>query len=207
MHADANNTAVAELHELRHRFRNSLQTINSLVGLHARGITDPAALGAFADLRVRLTILSTIFMDLDGAVGGSVDLAAFLPQIAHKAANLQPGNAACPLDLDVKSAPMETTRAAILAQILAEMLMDGYRHCEPGTQDRPIEVRLVDGPAARLALTVGQRGCGDAGPATAARKLSQAIIGSMAMTLGATFEPAAPGGVARLEFAAAVDAG
>lgn len=194
-----NDAATSRLHELRHRFRNSLQIVNSLVGLHARGISDPIAKGAFADLRARLSILSTIFMDLDEEDGESVDLESFVPRIAHKAANLQPGDVACPLELTVASGRMETSRAASLAQILSEMLMDAFRRCGQSGEGSPVEVRLADEGKGQLVLTVGTSGAVQ--PDTAAQKLSHAIIGSMAQTLDANFRaPEGAGGKARLEF-------
>lgn len=186
--ADGSADLQARLREIRHRFRNSLQFLNSLVGLHARGIPDPQARAAFADLRVRLVALSWIYDTLDDDYPDGAKLAEFLPRVGQHIAGLGDREGRFRLSFDVAPVTVDHRSAAVISQILAELLTGLYRQAFSAAKGGTARVRLRRA-ADRLELQVSipHPNDGSTEPAVA-DKLGMAIVRGLALSLGGSFE-------------------
>jgi chemotaxis family two-component system sensor kinase Cph1 len=185
------------LREMRHRFRNALQFLNSLVGLHARRTSDPQARHAFSDLRARLVTLSWIYDDL-GDEGAAVQLSEFLPRLAHHVAGLHDSGARHELAFDLTQARVSTDRAVTIGQILTELLVAIYGNAGLGPRRR-IEVKLAGAGGRRLRLDVAGTGAGEPRDAGSADPLGMVVVQSLARNLDGQLDAEGLGRVA-LEF-------
>jgi two-component sensor histidine kinase len=175
------------LREVRHRFRNSLQFLNSLVGLHARGIVDPQARAAFADLRVRLVALSWIYDTIDEEYGRTVDLGHFLPRVGQQMASLNDREGRFRLSFDVAEATIDARSAALVAQILGELLGGLYRGAFTSATSGSASIALRKGGAdglLELEVVIDNQG---SAPTASTEQLGTAIVRSLGMSLNGTF--------------------
>jgi two-component sensor histidine kinase len=177
-----------QVQHLRHRFRNQIQTMTSLVGLFGRRMPPGACRSAFEDMRARFEAAAFDPSGDSGPIGEApvqADLAQFGKQIL---ALLDPGFTH---RVSIKGRPVLASprRASALAQILTELLIDLLRNgfgAEPGTAQITIDVAADGGVRLRLAQTAGA-------PLAPAEQsdLGLQIARSLARTLGGTLERAA----------------
>ncbi|MFN3621070.1 sensor histidine kinase [Sphingorhabdus sp.] len=113
--------------EMDHRVKNSLQTVNSIIGLQVSKSAEPAVKIALDAVKVRLTAIIAFHEELHQAGDGeSIELATFLARLA----NLQ--STICPAGVTVKSrvaqSRVSADTASLLGMIINEFVANALKH-------------------------------------------------------------------------------
>jgi two-component sensor histidine kinase len=189
-----------QMQELRHRLRNHLQNMTSLISLQVRRAQHPETIAALEDLRARFSTLTSIYIDLDEASDAPIALDAFIPDLVRRVGDLYDPTGRHAISTVIAPCALSGQRAAILGQIVVELVMNVYRHAFDARAGGTIDVALaqVDG---RAELRIADDGPGLVEPDGSRPHLGFSIISNLANALGGTFEHENRGGlVARLRF-------
>jgi PAS domain S-box-containing protein len=176
-----------QLRELRHRFKNHIQAMTSLVSLQARRARSPDAAEALEDLRARFEALATLYRDIDQEGQGEVPLRGFLTALAAKIGQLYDPSDRHHIACDVADVGLTHNQAAVVGQVLTELLINIYRHAFAGREGGSAMIRLV-AEQGWLELTVADDGPGTTKSDAGRGHLGLSIIASLARSLDGTFE-------------------
>ena len=189
-----------QLDELRHRLRNHLQNMISLISLQITRAQHPETIEALEDLRVRFATLTSIYIDLDNASNRPIALDHFIPDLVRRIGELYDPKSQHMASCRMAEVFLPHTRASILGQIVVELVMNIYRHAFADRPHGRIEVELVlDGDHALLSIADDGPGLSDPDPSRV--HLGFRIVSNLAAALGGTFEPASREGFdARIRF-------
>jgi PAS domain S-box-containing protein len=182
----SNNEAL-QLRELRHRFKNHVQAMASLVSLQARRVRAPEAAQALDDLRARFEVLASLYRDMDNDRQGDVALDCFLPSLVERIGQLYDAAGRHRLVCTIADVSIPYNVAATVGQILTELIINVYRHAFAGQDAGSATIRLTahDG---ELELTVVDNGPGVARTDAHRGHLGLSIISNLARSLDGTFE-------------------
>lgn len=135
--------AQAELQrEGDHRVKNTLQLISSLVLLHGRRTTDPAAKQALKAVQQRVTAVSVAHRHVVRTDGvEEVELASVVRELAGDLAAAA-GREGIEISLDLEPLTAPARQAAPLALILNEALGNALAHAFPDGRPGRIALRL-----------------------------------------------------------------
>lgn len=139
---------------LRHRFRNQIQTMTSLVGLFGRRLPHGDCRTAFEDMRARFEAVAfDPFGDADptDVAARPVDLGALARQLLSLLDPLFIHR----VTIGGGDASASPRRAAALAQILAELLIDLVRNGFDGSPG-VAEIAISGAPDGSVRITVSQ---------------------------------------------------
>jgi two-component sensor histidine kinase len=175
--------------EVHHRVKNNLQVVASLLNIHARGASAPAASDAYATIQRRVDALALVhrshYAELE--VNHGIALKPLIGELAANVRGSMPANAKPPVittHLSLLHAHQDT--AVSIAFILVEMIETAMIRV-PGSA---IEIRLdtVDDPGrARLVIeSVALRR--DAAPVDSRFELFERVIEGLARQLRAPLE-------------------
>ena len=179
----------------RSQFRARLQTLNSIISLHARHVAEPQSRRIFDDLRRRLEMQAQIYAVADAASHDAVPLpwffAGIMPLLERSLGLSDSGG----LTLDIKDVSLPRGTCVLLAQLAVEVLT-----LIPHQAETRGEVCLSLSPLAGgwAVLTLSAEGWpglpGDAEPADMLRRV---IIASLAEGLSGRLEfgPLPAGGI------------
>ena len=187
-----------EQDELRHRLRNHLQSMTSLINLQIRRARHPEAVRALEDLRARFGAIASIYVDVDDASERPIEIGALLTKFVRGTVELYDPMGRQTVSIDIVPVSVSGQRAVVLGQIMVELLINAYRH---GTADRAggrisITLTTQDGEAM---LAVADDGPGLIEPAHGPSAFR--TIASLARALGGTFtHENRDGFVARVQF-------
>jgi PAS domain S-box-containing protein len=175
----------ARIAALRHKFRNQLQSMTSLVGLLGQRLPPGDGREAFLDLRARFE--ATAISQSDSFTLDDGQRSRALSQLAHRLVQLY--DARGRHEVTIATGPVKGTArwTESLAQILTELIIDlfrnGFGDGLPATGR--IEVAATDEGGVRL--SVSHPGpVGESGPA-GSTELGLAIVQSLVRGLGGTF--------------------
>ncbi|MGA0533383.1 PAS domain-containing protein [Hansschlegelia sp. KR7-227] len=175
----------ARIGALRHKFRNQLQSMTSLVGLLGQRLPPGDGREAFVDLRARFE--ATALAQSDSFALDDGERSRALSQLAHRLAQLY--DTAGRHKVTIAAGPVKATarRAESLAQILTELIIDLFRN---GFGDGPpatgrIEVAANDDGGVRLRV-FHPGPVAESGPA-GSTELGLAIAQSLVRGLGGQF--------------------
>jgi len=140
--------------EVHHRVKNNLQVVASLLNIHSRGASDPAAAAAYASIQRRVDALAVVhrnhYAELEDSHG-----VALRPLIAELAANLRatapPRAAAMPIRLDIEPAHATQDIAVSIAFLVTEIVEFGML-C--GASAVSIAIERTGATSARLSIEV-----------------------------------------------------
>lgn len=184
---------IATAAALRHQFRNQVQTMTSLIALSGQRVPPGEGRDAFEDLRARveaITIGQTEEFSVPGPIVGDRALSRLVDRIAQ---TLDPRGATL---LAVEIAPFTCSahRAATLAQIVAELMIDLFRNAmrSDGARGRVSVTHRADGG---LRLEVASDGQTQPEPCIGSSDLGLAIVQSLARSLGGAFDRKIEGGL------------
>lgn len=177
-----------QLDELRHRLRNHLQNMTSLISLQIRRAQHPETVHALEDLRVRFATLTSIYIDLDNATDRPIALNHFIPDLVRRIGELYDPKSEHKAACTVAPVPLPHGRAAILGQIVVELVMNSYRHAFAHRRSGTIRVELTVSDDAHAALTISDDGPGLGEPDPSRVHLGFRIVTNLAAALGGTFE-------------------
>jgi two-component sensor histidine kinase len=189
-----------QLDELRHRLRNHLQNMTSLISLQIRRAQHPETVEALEDLRVRFATLTSVYVDLDNASDQPIALDHFIPDLVRRVGELYDPRSRHAVSMRVAQAVLPQKDAAILGQIVVELVMNVYRHALTDRRSGTIGVELVlDGGHA--ALIISDDGPGLSEPDPGRVHFGFRIVTNLAAALGGTFERVSRDGfTARVRF-------
>jgi two-component sensor histidine kinase len=189
-----------QMQELRHRLRNHLQNMTSLISLQVRRARHPETIAALEDLRTRFSTLTSIYIDLDEASDHPIALDQFIPGLVHRVGELYDPGHRHAIKLSASPCTLSGPRAAILGQIVVELVMNVYRHAFAARIGGTVDITLrQDGGQA--SLRIADDGPGFVEPDGGRKHLGFSIISNLAGALGGTFEHESRGGfIARLRF-------
>jgi PAS domain S-box-containing protein len=144
------------LSELQHRVKNNLQLIISFMALKARRVETEEARLVLEETIQRVRSVGAIQERLhdSGAVGSSVDLAQYLPELAEDVLNAEGLGA---VRLQVKAEPVQTsvTQAATLGLMVNELLTNALKYAfdEDGAGDLLLSLRPVGDGRAEIVVS------------------------------------------------------
>jgi PAS domain S-box-containing protein len=128
--------------ELRHRIKNNLAMIESLIVLGQSQVDDPGTKGALEDLRGRIHPLVGLYERLDpGMDSRAIALDMYLSDIAN--AVIAASNGRVGLELDIEAMRVDARDAANLGLMLNELVTNALKHAYPGESRGTIRVRLT----------------------------------------------------------------
>ena len=144
--------------------------------------------------------MTSIYIDLDNASDHPIELNRFIPDLVRRVGELYDPNSRHMARAASRRRSLPHNRAAILGQIVVELVMNIYRHAFADGRDGTIGVALtVDGDGAVLLISDDGPGLGEPDPSRV--HLGFRIVANLAAALGGTFERAGRGGFeARIAF-------
>jgi two-component sensor histidine kinase len=184
------------LMEIFHRVHNSLQTVLSLLAMHARRARDPETKEVLADLGRRVQSLAMVQARLyQGESYRSIDFGAYLRELAEALAGLGRRGRDIALDLELAPITVPIELAGPLGLIANELICNAFEHAFADRQTGTVRVALAADPAApqqRVRMTVADDGIGlAAGTAPdegGASGMGMYLIRGLAGQIGATVE-------------------
>lgn len=151
--AERDHAAVRQAEELRHRLRNHLQSMVSLINLQIRRAKHAETVHTLEDLQARFSVMS-IHADLDGAHGAPMALDQCLARIAQGITALYDPMGRHTLSIELAPLALPGRRALVMGQILAELLILAYRQGGADRVGARLQVKLAaEGEDAILAVT------------------------------------------------------
>jgi two-component system, sensor histidine kinase PdtaS len=198
--ASPESLLAVQLDELRHRLRNHLQNMTSLISLQIRRAQHPETVEALEDLRVRFATLTSVYIDLDNASEHAIELDRFIPDLVRRIGELYDPKMHHKTSFRMAALSLPHKRAAVLGQIVVELVMNIYRHAFTARSDGTIDVALaVDGGEAVLAISDNGPGLREPDPGRV--HLGFRIVSNLSMALGGAFESTSRDGfAARVRF-------
>jgi two-component sensor histidine kinase len=197
---DPESLLAIQLDELRHRLRNHLQNMTSLISLQIRRAQHPETVEALEDLRVRFATLTSVYIDLDNASDREIALDRFIPDLVRRVGELYDPKSRHAASWQMAPVMLPQHRASVLGQIVVELVMNIYRHAFADRPNGNIEVTLERQDDHAL-LTISDDGPGLRAPDPGRVHLGFRIVTNLAAALDGTFERASGDGFsARIRF-------
>ncbi len=183
----------AALHEFRHRVKNQMQAMVSLIALQARRAASPEVRAVLEDMRVRFFALSRITDDLSPTAGAGLD--AHVEGLAREVAALFDPDGHHRLELDLAPLSIDADRAGRIGQILVELMMNAYRHAFAGRTGGTLTVRLTQPDPATAELTVADDGPGWTEPDPNRSHLGLSLVATLARGVSGEMSRRTEGGL------------
>ncbi len=152
--AERIRTLEAELRELQHRAKNSLQLVLSLLRLQAGGIRDPDARAAFEQTLVRIEALAILYRQLhESGAGTHIDLVRYLETLCEVVKAETPGSPAN-ISITITAEPIEVAlyEAMTLGLIIVELMSNSLLHAFPEQGWIKVTVTRLNATRARLVI-------------------------------------------------------
>ncbi len=178
---------VTQMEELRHRLRNHLQNMISLISLQIRRARSAETIAALEDLRARFASITSIYIDLDDSSDRPLALETFVPDLVRRIGDLYDPGAVHVARFNLTPLTVAGQRAALLGQIVVELVMNVYRHAFADRTRGTITVELSVA-AGEAILTVADDGPGLRTPDTTRKHFGFTIVSGLAKGMNGTFE-------------------
>ncbi|MFC7051728.1 hypothetical protein ACFQI3_03405 [Hansschlegelia quercus] len=185
--AGAKEGESAAVAELRHQFRNQIQTMTSLVGLFGDRMEPGPARAAFLDLRARFEA-TAVMQSEEFARGGDVRCDAMLAALARRIAVLYDPGGRMALHVETAHFAAEAKRAATIAQLFAEMLIEFFRAGGAKHAEASAKIFVGAGPDGALRLRIAGPALPPAGQPDGGDTLGRMIMDSLAQSLAGRVE-------------------
>ena len=148
------------MREVHHRVQNSLQLVNSMLGLQERELADPLLAARFAEARRRILAVSAVHRrlwrsDQIQSVGFDTYLLELRDGLVGE------WGSGWDDQIRVRAAPVlvPTDTAVVLALVVTELLTNAVKHAYGGAPG-PIDVTVCGGPDGGVRIAVADRGAG-----------------------------------------------
>jgi light-regulated signal transduction histidine kinase (bacteriophytochrome) len=148
------------MREVHHRVQNSLQLVNSMLGLQERELTDPVLAARFAEARRRILAVSTVHRRLWRSDQiQSIGFDTYMRELRDGL--VQEWGTDWNEHIKVWTTPVlvPTDQAVILALIVTELLTNAVKHAYGGAPG-PIDVTVGGTPNGGLKIAVADQGTG-----------------------------------------------
>ncbi len=183
--------------ELKHRVKNSLTVVLSLLGLSREATTDPGIKTVLTDLRSRISSVSSVYEQLDRT--GRVDTIGLKGYIQNLADTLiqsyGPTDGRIRLLTHLADLNLDTKKALPLGLILNELIINAFKYAYPEGMSGEIRVELKS-VTGGVCLIVSDDGVGKKAGAVSKDSLGtgSALIETLADQIGAHVSyPPGPG--------------
>jgi two-component sensor histidine kinase len=173
--------------ELRHRLRNHLQNMISLISLQITRAQGPETIAALEDLRARFATLTSIYIDLDNSSDRTLPLDSFVPDLVRRIGELYDPAGEHESVVRVSPLTLEGQRASILGQIVVELVMNVYRHAFEARTGGRVAV-AVTADQGDIVLTIADDGPGLRALDETRKHYGFTIVSGLAKGLGGAFE-------------------
>jgi two-component sensor histidine kinase len=141
------------LHELDHRFKNTLAMTASLLRYQLGDVADPAARMAIEGARLRVQSIGLVHEMCSHTSSG--DLAEVVKTVCE---NLVAGDPRFSLEVEVEPVIVPVNKATVVAMISTELVTNAMKHASPGRAAAKIAVRLRRTDENSVALSVTDNG-------------------------------------------------
>lgn len=144
----------AEMRELQHRAKNSLQLVISLLKLQAGRIRDPDARIAYEQTLVRIEALAILYRQLhESGSGTHVDLGRYVKALCETVKAGTPGGLAnVPVTVEAEPMQIGLYEAMPLGLIIAELVSNSLHHAFPENGWIAVRLTRVDDRRGRLEI-------------------------------------------------------
>jgi len=152
------------MRELRHRVKNSLAVVASLIALSREEAADPAVRTVLSDIRSRIGLVSSVYEQLDRT--GRVDAIGLKEYFGNLVEALVksygPADGRIRVTTDLQDVVLETSKALPLGLIVNELVLDTFKYAY--SEERSGEIRVELMPQGEgLCLIVSDDGLGRKG--------------------------------------------
>jgi PAS domain S-box-containing protein len=159
------------LKEVHHRIKNNMNTVSSLLSLHANTVENPAALGAIRDAKSRVRSMQTLYDQLTLADShNGISLFSYLKTLVPQVVHLFPRGREVVVSVtsrDSSLCVMNAKRLSTVGMIVNELVTNAMKYAFPapahpderGIDAPEISVRL-DCPDGEISVTVEDNGVG-----------------------------------------------
>ncbi len=180
--------------EVNHRVANSLQLVNSLVGMQATEVREPSARAALAATQARILAIARVHQRLyTGGDASCVGLKDYLQNLVGELAASMGADERRPLTLEAVDAELSTDRAVAVGVVVAELVTSAFKYAYPDDAAGEVRVRLEKGENGVI-LTVEDDGVGmPSQPQVRGTGMGMKVVRAMAATLRAKLELTSPG--------------
>lgn len=160
------HTALAQqrtmLREVHHRVKNNLQTVTSLLNLHAKGPRAEGARQVFSDVQTRINALALVHRHIyESEDMRAVALRPFLGNLCkliQDGTGIRPTHVRLKVDVAELSLPGDT--AVPISLLVTEFLTNAFKHGFPDGRSGAIEVTLRLEDRDRVVLIIADDGVG-----------------------------------------------
>lgn len=133
--------------ELKHRVRNNLQLVNSMLEMHLQNETDDQQRASASAIIRRVITLSEVYEQLLGTgLGRTIDLGEYLRSLCRRLPELQqvPGAGIC-IRCEAAMLLVNLDTVTAIGMAVAELVSNSYEHAFPtGTGSIDVSLRLAD---------------------------------------------------------------
>ena len=148
------------MREVHHRVQNSLQLVNSMLGLQERELADPLLAARFAEARRRILAVSAVHRRLWRSDQiQSVGLDTYLRELRDGLVGEWGSGWDDQIRVRAASVLVPTDTAVVLALVVTELLTNAVKHAYGGAPG-PIDVTVCGGPGGVVRIAVADRGTG-----------------------------------------------
>jgi len=140
------------MRELRHRVKNSLALVSSLLGLIRTEAEEAAFRNVLSELRSRIGLVSSVYEQLDRTGGvETIGLQDYIGNLTGALAKTYgPPDGRIGIATELQAMAVDTNKALSLGLIINELVMGAFAHAFPGGRAGEIRIEL---------LSAGDGGC------------------------------------------------
>lgn len=150
----------ALIHEVHHRVKNNLQTVESLLRIHLRRVESPEARDALQEASSRLRAMAIVHEMLSEAPNDELDLITLTREIAEQVRRAFTGDdAAFAVHVEGGSPPLCGSMATSMALVVAEIVHNSFEHGFAGRNHGTVRIAF-ESDASQLRVTIADDGCG-----------------------------------------------
>jgi PAS domain S-box-containing protein len=151
----------ALLQEIRHRVKNNLQVIASLLDLHAMSTGDARVGAAFGECQRRVRSMALVHELLSSTDERMlVHFPTYVDMLLHYLRQMYSGLAAPELHAAVADVGLDTDTSVPCALIISELVVNAVKHAFPDMSGGAIWVTVCERDGGALELTVRDNGVG-----------------------------------------------
>ncbi len=185
------------MQELRHRVKNNLNIVSSLLRLEQPNITDPKAIKVLADAESRIRSIAMIYERLYLAPSlQGVELSAYIQELSQNIIDLYTNNhGRITLRMELSKVELATERAVPLGLILNELITNVLKYAYPRDATGELRITLAN-DSGSIRLRVADDGVGlpeDFSPSSTTSMGTQ-LVTMLSQQIGAQVAYARPEG-------------
>lgn len=175
---DAEKNSRLLLEELRHRSKNDLLSVRSLLHFQSKRSSNPEVAEALEAAAGRVSVLADVgnFML---ASPGMVDIKPYLEAICLRLGDMLRGVRAVAVRLDCEDMCLTSSQANSIGMLTNELVTNCLKHAFPGDRAGTINVKLVTDGEILLSVTDDGIGCGEKAGSGVGSTLTQMIARQM----------------------------